>query len=204
VGIWKRKGDGGSGERPVSGTENTIGVSPSQIVSVSPDSQATTRKPKRRNADPSLWGNKVLGADDFAPDPPRAGWRRPVLIVGLLALASGLGTAGFLYWRSRQGASSAAPARTAAATAPPAAPPVAAPTAAVDKPAAAAEKPAVAADKPAPIAEKPAPVAAAPPPAPKATESAHSKKAISKHASSKRHHSKASKKHQSHAKASRD
>jgi hypothetical protein len=98
MGLWKRPGREPAGddgaERPPSPFENTIGVTQSQILSVSPNAQEKTIgvtqsqilsvSPNASNTEPptppppsrpvekSLWGGDVLASDEFAPDAQRS------------------------------------------------------------------------------------------------------------------------------------
>lgn len=191
MGLWKRSD-------PPPPAENTIGVTQSQILSVSPTRLQEPPTPPRpsRPVEMSLWGGKVLAADDFAPDArrkvPRRGRLAWVIGVGGLLAAGGWlwHSSAQLPWMSR----SAAPSNAAAkAPGEPASNPAATPTVAAPAPIAAAPAPAVAA---------PAPAEAAPTrPAP-AAKAAHAKKPA-KLASSRHHHKSSRAKRHSHAKSMR-
>lgn len=100
-----RKGTAASAPDP------TLGVTPSQIVSVS---SAPPRPPR---PDGSLWGNQIMSSADFAPDAGRGPRRRAGLVFGLVAAIGGVMIAGAWVWRA-----SRAPAPSVAAPVSPAAP----------------------------------------------------------------------------------
>jgi hypothetical protein len=182
--------------------EKTLGVTQSQILSVSParmqDPPPTPRR--RRPSEVSLWGGNVLAADDFTPEGKRKtgrGGRVAMFVVVVVLLA-----AGGWAWQSR----AKLPWLSQFATAPKAADPIV--TTPAEKPAPA---PTVAAPEPAPaVAEPapptvaaPAPAEAAPSPAEPVAKPVEAKKPA-KLASSKHHHhhSSRAKKH-SHPKSTR-
>ncbi|HEX6838234.1 MAG TPA: hypothetical protein VF334_16775 [Polyangia bacterium] len=171
MGSWKRSD-------PPPPAENTIGVTQSQILSVSPTRLQEPPTPPRpsRPVEMSLWGGKVLAADDFAPDGTRKARRRGR--VALVVVLGGLLAAGGWLWHSwpkLPWKSHVAPAAT----------------------------PTVAAPAPATVAA-PAPTVAAPAPAETApvAKTVHAKKPA-KLASSRHHHKSSRTKKHSHGKSIR-
>lgn len=188
MGIWKRAG------RHI--PENTIGVTPSQIVSVSPEPPRTPAGKERRRApaakDVSLWGGKVMLANEFAPEAGAGPRRHPWRVVGLLLVGGSLVAAagwGWRLWDSRM----SVPGRSAATAVAPPPPAAAVPAATTPPPAApsATAPAAVPSAAPAAAAAATVPAAAAAPTDPPVAKKAALAKGVTsrshrRHASSKR------------------
>jgi hypothetical protein len=180
--FWKRRDPSTDFDEPKRSPENTLGVTESQILSAAPSPPQPPRPPvapprpqgARVRGDMSLWGGKVLPADEFAPEAGGKRRRRPWRLVTILAAVGGLTVVGAWVWRSSpQVPSSTAPARPA---------PVLAPVAST------------ATATPAPTSPAIPPAATATPAAPEpAGKKAHSTTSIAKRKPNKRRHQVASK-----------
>src|SRR5215831_3767392 len=88
--------------------EKTIGITPSQILEISPGRPVQPRppqaagaaQPRQRTPELSWWGGNVLRSEDFAPDAGRKRRRVSWGRVGALVVVGSVAMAGGLAWRS--------------------------------------------------------------------------------------------------------